>query len=107
MQVHDRWLVRQLAPDAVKIELPDSREDSRLIFAPALLRAMGFETANIHLGSRSPGGLQKALERLRLDLGEGWLATATGRMEKVTRKDYLTWMKYWKRHLRKPISDES
>ena len=35
LQVHDRWLVRQLAPDAFKIELPASKEDSRLVFAPA------------------------------------------------------------------------
>ena len=101
LQVHDRWLVRQLAPDAFKIELPASKEDSRLVFAPNLLRAMGFETANVHLGSRSPNDLQIAMDRLRRDLGGDWLATATGRMEKVTRKDHLAWMKYWKRHSHK------
>jgi Uncharacterized protein conserved in bacteria (DUF2252) len=107
LQVHDRWLVRQLAPDAFKIELPDSKEDSRLIFAPNLLRAMGFETANVHLGSRGPNDLQIAMDRLRQDLGGDWLATATGRMEKVTRKDHLAWMKYWKRHLPKSENNES
>ncbi len=107
LQVHDRWLVRQLAPDAIKIELPASKEDSRLVLAPALLRAMGFETANVHLGSRSPGDLQVAMDRLRRDLGQDWLATATGRMEKVTRKDHGAWAKYWKRHSHKSESDES
>jgi hypothetical protein len=107
LQVHDRWLVRQLAPDAFKIELPDSKEDSRLVFAPNLLRTMGFETANVHLGSRGPNDLQVAMDRLRQDLGGDWLATATGRMEKVTRKDHLAWMKYWKRHLPKSENNES
>ncbi len=107
LQVHDRWVVRQLAPDAFKIELPASKEDSRLVFAPALLRAMGFETANVHLGSRSPSDLQLAMDRLRRDLGGDWLATATRRMEKVTRKDHVAWMKYWKRHSHKSESNES
>jgi hypothetical protein len=98
LQIHDRWLVRQLAPEALKIELPGSREDSRLVFAPALLRSMGFETANVHLGSRSPNDLQTALDCLRRDLGEDWLVTATARMEKATRKDHRAWLKYWKRH---------
>ena len=105
LQVHDRWLVRQLAPDAIKIELPASKEDARLVFAPALLRAMGFETANVHLGSRSPSDLQLALDRLRDDLGQDWLAIATGRMERVTRKDHLAWVKYWKRHQPKSESN--
>jgi Uncharacterized protein conserved in bacteria (DUF2252) len=98
LQVHDRWLVRQLAPDAVKIELPASQEDARLVFAPDLIRAMGFETANIHLGSRSPGELQAAMDRLRQDLGGDWLIAATGRMAKVTRQDHLEWSKHWNRH---------
>ena len=50
-QVHDRWLIRRLAPDVAKIELPTRRNDKRLSLAPALLRLMGRETANIHLGS--------------------------------------------------------
>jgi Uncharacterized protein conserved in bacteria (DUF2252) len=107
LQVHDRWLVRQLAPDAVKVELPVSKEDCRLVFAPNLLRAMGFETANVHLGSRSPSELQIAMHRLRQDLGGDWLAIATNRMEKVTRKDHQAWMKYWKRHSHKSESNES
>ena len=107
LQVHDRWLVRQLAPDAFKIELPASKEDCRLVFAPALLRAMGFETANVHLGSRSPSDLQLAMDRLRRDLGQDWLAGATGRMERVTRKDHGAWAKYWKRHSRKAEGDDA
>ena len=51
-QVHDSWLIRQLAPDIAKIEMPRER-DSRLGLAPDLLRLMGRETANIHLGSRT------------------------------------------------------
>ena len=95
---HDRWLVRQLAPDAVKIELPNSQEDSRLVFAPDLIRAMGFESANIHLGSKSPSDLQTAMDRLRRDLGGDWLITATGRMAKVTRQDHMEWKKHWNAH---------
>ena len=101
LQVHDRWLVRQAAPGAVKIELPASKEDSRLAFAPALLNAMGFETANVHLGSRSPGELQAAMDGLRRELGDGWLVTAAAKMEKATRKDHQAWLKYWKRHSQK------
>jgi hypothetical protein len=101
LQIHDRWLVRQLAPEALEIELPASREDSRLVFAPALLRSMGFETANAHLGSKSPSKLGAALDGLRRDLGEDWLVTATARMEKATRKDHQAWSKYWKRHSHK------
>ena len=105
LQVHDRWLVRQAAPQAIKIELPASKEDSRLAFAPALLSAMGFETANAHLGSRSPGELQTAMDGLRRELGDDWLVTAAAKMEKATRKDHQAWLKYWKRHSQKSGSD--
>lgn len=43
-----RWVVRRLAPDCTRIDLadlPDQRDDLRLV------RAMGFETANVHLGT--------------------------------------------------------
>ena len=38
-QVHDKWLVRRIAPDALKIDLPGSPNDQRL----ALARLRGFE----------------------------------------------------------------
>ena len=40
-QVHDAWLVRQLAPDVAKIDMPKHERDKRLALAPALLRADG------------------------------------------------------------------
>jgi hypothetical protein len=87
-QVHDRWLVRQLAPDIAKIEMPREK-DKRLGLAPDLLRLMGRETANIHLGSRTN---QELAERLRrLDQSRGWLAAATDRMVACVRKDYSKW----------------
>ncbi|MGH9453494.1 MAG: DUF2252 family protein, partial [Terriglobia bacterium] len=53
-----RWIVRRLAPDCSRIELadvPDERDETRL------LKAMGFETANLHLGSKD------AIKNVRLD----------------------------------------
>ena len=34
LQVHDKWLVRRIASDALKIDLPASQEDQRLALAP-------------------------------------------------------------------------
>ena len=44
-----RWMIRRLAPDCARIEIADlaAARDER-----KLLRAMGWETANLHLGSR-------------------------------------------------------
>lgn len=92
-QVHDAWLVRQLAPDVAKIEMPENQDDKRLALAPALLRLMGQETANIHLGSRSRDGLEKLLKGLAHD--ELWFPTATERMADCTRKDHATWAKHY------------
>jgi len=49
-----RWVVRRLAPDCARIDLadlPDQRDDLRLV------HAMGFETANVHLGTGKVGAL--------------------------------------------------
>ena len=88
-QVHDRWLIRRLAPDVAKIELPTRRNDKRLSLAPALLRLMGRETANIHLGSVTQNDLENRLKELNRD--ERWFATATDKMTASTRADYATW----------------
>src|SRR5262245_16990485 len=72
-QVHDRWLIRQLAPH--------------------LLKLMGRETANIHLGSRSHGDLEARLNRLNRD--GRWFSTATERMVACTRKDHAEWTSHF------------
>jgi hypothetical protein len=88
-QVHDHWLIRQLAPDIAKIEMP--RElDKRLALAPDLLRLMGRETANIHLGSRSTDDLEERLNKL--DQNRAWLPAATNRMVASVRKDHAKWV---------------
>jgi len=88
-QVHDKWLVRQLAPDIAKIEMPENSSDRRLALAPALLRMMGHETANIHLGSCSRNTLENRLSQL--DRTASWFATATERMAACTRADHEAW----------------
>ena len=88
-QVHDRWLIRQVAPDIAKIEMPAHPDDKRLALAPALLRLMGRETANIHLGSFSRPDLEKRLKEL--DGDERWFAVATERMTANTRSDHTAW----------------
>ena len=90
-QVHDEWLVRQLAPDIAKIELPEDARDIRLALAPALLRLMGRETANIHLGSRNRKVLETRLKRLNHD--QLWFSKATDRMADCTRLDHAEWAK--------------
>jgi hypothetical protein len=92
-QVHDDWLIRQLAPDVAKIEMPENARDKRLALAPALLRLMGQETANVHLGSRSRDALEKLLNGL--DHDEVWFPTATERMAACTRKDHAEWAKHY------------
>ena len=96
-QVHDRWLVRQLAPDVAKIELPKGEHDARLSLAPDMLRFMGWETANIHLGSRNPDDLHERLERLEHVVGKNWLVEAAEDMTACTEGDYRQWRKHWNR----------
>ena len=76
-----RWIVRRLAPDCSRIELsamPKERDELRL------LRAMGFETANIHLGSVKPATLQADLKKRP----RGWLYAAAKAMEKSVMADF-------------------
>jgi uncharacterized protein (DUF2252 family) len=78
------WIVRRLAPDCSRIELsalPKTRDEARL------LHAMGWETANIHLGSAAVPGL-------RADLGKRprtWLAEAGQRMADAVERDWKDW----------------
>jgi hypothetical protein len=91
--VHFRgtWLVRRLAPDCCHIELPslpEERDEEKLLYA------MGWETANVHLGSRA------AMAEVKKDLGARkgkWLHKAAKTMCKVTLKDWDEWRQAWKR----------
>ena len=74
------WIVRRLAPDCSRIELehlPRAQDEEKL------LRAMGWEAANIHLGQRTPGirrdlvsrprrWLERAAAAMRDDVAEVW-----------------------------------
>ena len=87
LQLHARWLVRRLAPDCSRIELeslPQGRDERKLLWM------MGWEAANIHLGSRAQ---RQAILR---DLGRrkaGWLTQAAERMCEVSALDWRKWNK--------------
>jgi hypothetical protein len=81
VRLQRRWIVRRLAPDCSRIELsalPKERDETRL------LQAMGWETANIHLGSAKARILQNDLKKRP----RGWLLSAARRMEKAVRADF-------------------
>jgi len=84
VRLKGRWIVRRLAPDCSRIELaalPKERDEIRL------LDAMGFETANVHLGSRNARAIRDDLKRR----GGAWLAKAAGEMVKALRGDWEEW----------------
>jgi hypothetical protein len=83
--VRGKWIVRRLAPDCARIELaslPEDRDEATLLFS------MGFETANVHLGSKNA---QKAIARDLDKLPSRWLPTVTKRMVKLVMQDWKDW----------------
>ena len=81
----DNWVLRRLAPDCSRIALfmlPTKRDEERLLYA------MGWETANIHLGSRT--AISHILSDLRKSPGR-WLHRAAKAMVKATRRDWKEW----------------
>jgi len=99
-QVHDHWLIRRFAPDVAKIELPESQNDPRLPLADDMVRFMGAETANIHLGSRSGADLEQKLQRLERSVNRHWLVEASEAMAACTESDHATWEKHVSRRKR-------
>lgn len=85
MQLQGHWIVRRLAPDCSRIELsslPEERQEAQL------LHAMGWETANIHLGSKA------AVKAVQQDLkrrATGWLERAAGEMTAAVHADWKAW----------------
>jgi hypothetical protein len=79
------WVFRRLSPHCCRIELADlPRERDEL----RLLNAMGWETANIHLGSRKARkSVRRHLDRLRPD----FLASAAKEMATQVSDDWKVW----------------
>jgi hypothetical protein len=77
------WLIRRLSPDSNPIHVEElaGKRDER-----TLLRAMGTETANVHLGvCGNPKAIIRDLRRRR---SRRWLADATKKMAKVVVREW-------------------
>jgi len=85
--IRGSWIVRRLAPDCSRIEiddLPKRRDEWKL------LRAMGWETANVHLATPA------VCRMVSRDLGRRntrWLQRATIAMAEATVNDWKAWIK--------------
>ena len=85
VRLQGRWIVRRLAPDCSRIDLaafPRERDETRL------LHAMGWETANLHLGS---GGAREASSPISASGAANWLHKAAANMVAATKKDWKEW----------------
>jgi len=88
----EHWIVRRLAPDCCHIEiqtLPRERDEERLLYY------MGWETGNIHLGSRST---LPALKRHLSQRKGRWLHKGAKAMLRVSLDDWSFWRRSWKLH---------
>lgn len=82
--VRGKWLLRRLSPDCFRIRLnhlPEERNERELLYS------MGWETANVHLGS---GAGAKILQRLQKRPAY-WLHHAAQIMHDETLRDWKDW----------------
>ncbi len=85
VRLKGRWIVRRLAPDCSRVELtsmPRERDEGKL------LHAMGFETANVHLGT--PLAMKAILQDLK-ERPPRWLHEAAAKMVKAVTRDWRDW----------------
>ncbi len=85
LHVREEWIVRRLAPDCSRIELrhlEGVRDECKL------LRMLGWETANVHLGTaRAAQGILRDLKTRKAN----WLVTASLAMRDRTERDWREW----------------
>ncbi len=87
VRVAGRWMVRRLAPHCTRIDLvdlPTSRDEERLLYA------MGFEAANVHLGTP---GARAAVRRQLAALRGRWLHDVAGAMAEQVIAEWRLWRK--------------
>ncbi|HEX3718952.1 MAG TPA: DUF2252 family protein [Verrucomicrobiae bacterium] len=83
-KIQGRWNVRRLSPDCFRLELthlPKERDELKLLYA------MGWETANIHLGSGKGAEIRKNLRQKPAH----WLYKSALAMEEQTQEDWGDW----------------
>jgi len=85
VRLRGRWLVRRLSPHCSRIELEMLDEQADEL---RLLHSMGWETANIHLGSRKA---VRDIERHLRKQAPGWLHVAAKHMTDAVAADWRTW----------------
>ena len=115
-QVRGTIVERRLAPDSDKLSLSEirrakpegetaeqaaKRETRAEENAEQMLRAMGFETANIHLAS-SGEAVAQLLQDSRLDNSD-WLEDAAHRMLEQTEADFHEWKSWYEAHPNAPL----
>jgi hypothetical protein len=79
------WVLRRLGPRCSRIQLEHLRHAGDL---SRLVRAMGAETANVHLGTAG------AAAAVLADLDErpaGWLAAAVRKLSRLVERDWAAW----------------
>ncbi|MBV8051377.1 MAG: DUF2252 family protein [Acidobacteriaceae bacterium] len=85
VRLREGWLLRRLSPHCSRIELsvlPKQRDELRL------LNAMGWETANIHLGSaKARQSILRDLEKMK----PNFLQLATKSMAELLANDWIRW----------------
>jgi hypothetical protein len=87
VQLEGHWLIRRLAPDCSRIELSSLSRDRD---EEKLLRAMGQETADVHLCDR------QATKAILDDLQRhptSWLKKTAEKMADATEEDWKHWRK--------------
>ena len=85
LSVQPGWVVRRLAPDCSRVEL---KHLANVQDQCRLLRMMGWETGNVHLGT--PRQARVILKDLAGRKGD-WLCTAARRMRDATFEDWREW----------------
>jgi hypothetical protein len=88
VKIKKDYVLRRLSPHSSRIDLskfPDERDDL------VILKSMGKETANVHLGAN--GDVPQVAGDLELR-PSGWLLDAAKRMVEATKDDW----EYWRRH---------
>jgi len=88
VQLRGRWIVRRLSPHCSRIELTMLKAQGVEV---RLLHAMGWETANVHLGTKTARKL--ILRHMQKEKGK-WLHAAAEKMLDAVRADWKAWKKH-------------